>query len=159
MAKEKPTFIPEDIGLLEFKILRGLIESPPAFDLEEIESFQFDMGYEMGLNLDDNLVQAEIEFSVESESSDENEAEASGFFRFCFTYQVNKLKKLAKVSKGKVHEVSSDLAIAIASMTYSTSRGILLTRFQGTDLEDFILPVVNPAALLEIEGTVPQKKI
>jgi hypothetical protein len=41
------------------------------------------------------------------------------------------------------------LGNALASITYSTSRGILMTRFQGTALSDFILPVINPNNLLE----------
>ncbi|MNY64312.1 hypothetical protein D3C86_2014030 [compost metagenome] len=41
------------------------------------------------------------------------------------------------------------LGNALASITYSTSRGILMTRFQGTVLSDFILPVIDPNSLLE----------
>jgi hypothetical protein len=40
------------------------------------------------------------------------------------------------------------LGNALASITYSTTRGILMTGFQGTALCNFILPVKDPDELL-----------
>ena len=51
--------------------------------------------------------------------------------------------------KDEIITVHPALGNALASITYSTSRGILMTRFQGTVLSDFILPVINPNDLLE----------
>ena len=45
--------------------------------------------------------------------------------------------------------IDANLGNALASISYATSRGILMTRFQGTALEDFILPVIDPNDLLE----------
>jgi hypothetical protein len=41
-----------------------------------------------------------------------------------------------------------DLGNALSAITYSTARGILLTRLQGTAFQDFILPIINPNNLL-----------
>jgi hypothetical protein len=59
------------------------------------------------------------------------------------------LSDLVKIiDKTEQLEVNNGLANALASMTYSTSRGVLLTRLQRTALEAFILPVIDPNELL-----------
>jgi hypothetical protein len=51
------------------------------------------------------------------------------------------------------NKISYDAALgnAIASIVYSTSRGILMSRFQGTVFADFILPVIDPNQLLDMK--------
>ncbi|GAO27720.1 hypothetical protein JCM15548_14569 [Geofilum rubicundum JCM 15548] len=45
-------------------------------------------------------------------------------------------------------DLHPDLGNALSSVTYSTSRGILLTKMQGTALQNFVLPIINPNKLL-----------
>ena len=56
---------------------------------------------------------------------------------------------MAKADKNDSIELDPGLGNALSSITYSTARGVLLTRLQGTALQNFVLPVINPNKLLQ----------
>lgn len=139
---------PEKISIKDFKIVQGQIESPFDFDDLNIKGFQFNIDYHTGFNLEDKLSKVDIKISVQSESKIEQE-EAKGMFHFVFIYNIENLEELIIKQKNDIAKIDANLGNALASITYSTSRGILMTRFQGTVLSEFILPVVNPNDLFE----------
>jgi hypothetical protein len=65
-----------------------------------------------------------------------------------FIYRIENLEELAFPEKNKRLHLNPALTNALSSVTYSTSRGILLTRLQGTALQHFVLPIINPNNLL-----------
>jgi hypothetical protein len=72
----------------------------------------------------------------------------SVIFTLIFIYRVENLEELAIEDKNKKLNLNPGLANALSSVTYSTSRGILITRLQGTALQNFVLPIINPNNLL-----------
>jgi len=140
---------PEKIHLREFRILRGQINSPADFKMKQIKRYLSDVGFEMAFNLDKNMVKADIQIKAQTESSGKNKEEADGFFHIAFFFEIENIAELAKETQAKRIEIHPSLANAIASISYSTARGIILTRFQGTALCDFILPVINPNSLFK----------
>ena len=79
--------------------------------------------------------------------SNEPFTEATCNYHFVFLFHVEDLREHTLVGDDKSVDWNPFLANAIASITYSTSRGILISRFQGTVMKDFILPVVDPNSL------------
>lgn len=139
----------EKIEIVEFKITRGQINSPFHFEEESIIGHNFDVDFELGFNLPEKLVKADFTVDVETKSDKENTEEASGLFSFVYVFHVENLEDLTTLNDDKKVVINADLGNALAAITYSTSRGILMTRFQGTVLSTFILPVINPNKLLE----------
>lgn len=92
----------------------------------------------MGFNLDDKLAKADFTISVKTDSKGENEVEATGNFHLIFIYRIENLEELATPKKNKRLNLHPGLANALSSVTYSTSRGILLTHLQGTALQKFV---------------------
>jgi hypothetical protein len=137
---------PEKISILEFKIIKGQLESPFDFDIDSIIKHNFNVNYNVGFNVEERLAKVDFIVEIETESGT-NQQEASGLFHFAFVYQVENMDELVEEEEEVV--VHPYLHNALASITYSTSRGILMTRFKGTALENFILPVVDPNTLLE----------
>ena len=142
----------EKIEIVDFKIIKGQINSPFDFDFEKVEGHTFDVDFELGFNLVDKLVKADFTVNVETKSKGEEVEEAVGAFSFVYVFYVDNIEKLTKLEKNQTVKMHPDLGNALASITYSTTRGILMTRFQGTALSDFILPVINPNKLLEKES-------
>ena len=103
----------------------------------------------MGFNLEDKLVRADFSVHVETKSNEDTIEEAVGNFSFVYVFYVDNIEELTTLEKDETITIHPALGNALASITYSTSRGILMTRFQGTVLSDFILPVINPNDLLE----------
>jgi hypothetical protein len=103
----------------------------------------------LGFNLDDKLVKADFSINVETKSKQADIEEAVGTFSFVYVFYVENIEELTTLEKDQTVTLHPSLGNALASITYSTSRGILMSRFQGTALSDFILPVINPNNLLE----------
>lgn len=144
--------IPDKLHLLRVDIVKGLIENPLELKEDQIDGYEFGMGYFSGFNLEEQLVKTELEINISTRSSSEC-PKAKGLFRLAFHFKIENFNDLVQQKKDGL-EVSSALGNALASISYSTSRGILLTRFQGTILKDFILPVIDPNILLEPKNNI-----
>ncbi|GAA4932791.1 hypothetical protein GCM10023314_01460 [Algibacter agarivorans] len=144
--------IPEKIEIFDFKIIKGQIESPFEFDNSLVKGHDFNLSFETAMNIEEKMVKADFIVSIKTQSEKNSTEEAQGNFHFVFIFHVENMEDLVE-KNGKNNpddfKVDGALGNALASITYSTSRGILMTRFQGTSLENFILPVINPNDLLE----------
>ncbi|MCH7414570.1 hypothetical protein MM213_13810 [Belliella sp. R4-6] len=140
---------PEKINIVDFKIISGSLNNPFSFNADLLEGHQFDVNFDMGFNLEDKLVKADFKADVFTKSKEQQE-EVSGRFHFVFVFLVENLDQLVEFGENKKSlEINGSLGNALASISYSTSRGVLMSRFQGTPLKDFILPVINPNDLLK----------
>lgn len=146
--QDKNVFDPEKITLIDFKMIKGQVDTPENFDISKVVGYQLDNSLQLGFNLDNKLAKADFTVSVKTESKGKNESEATGNFHLIFIYQIENLEELATPEKNKRLSLNPGLANALSSVTYSTSRGILLTRLQGTALQNFVLPIINPNKLL-----------
>jgi hypothetical protein len=146
MSDKKP-FDPEKLSIIEFKLIKGQIDTPEEFDIEKIEGHQVENSLKLGFNLEDKLIKADFTADVKTDSKGENEEEARGIFHLVFIYRVENLEMLATPDNNTLN-VEPALLNALSGITYSTARGIMLTRLQGTAFKDFILPIINPNKLL-----------
>lgn len=140
---------PDKIEIVDFKIIKGQINSPFDFENGKVDGHTFNLDFELGFNLTDKLVKADFSVNVETKSTGEDIEEAIGAFSFVYVFYVDNIEELTTQEKDQTITIHPALGNALASITYSTSRGILMTRFQGTALSNFILPVINPNVLLE----------
>lgn len=145
---ERGRIEPEKIIIREFRLIKGLIDSPFDFRISAIKSFRFNADFNTGFNLEESLIKADFNIEVSTVSGQATE-EAKGTYHFIFIYYVDGLNEHAQLTPEGTIDWNPFLANAIASITYSTSRGILMSRFQGTVMKDFILPVIDPNALLK----------
>jgi len=141
-------FNPDKITLVDVKITKGQVDSPEDIDVGKIVGYQLDNSLQLGFNLEEKLAKADFTISINSDSKGANVVEASGNFHLIFIYKIDNLAELAIPDKNNRLNVNPGLANSLSSVTYSTSRGILITRLQGTALQNFVLPIINPTNLL-----------
>jgi hypothetical protein len=60
---------------------------------------------------------------------------------------VDNLKELVQI-QGSISTIDGRLAATVLGIAYSTARGIVVERTQGTFFNGAILPVINPSSLL-----------
>lgn len=149
---DKNIFDPEKISLIEFKILKGQVEVAEYFNIDLVKGHDLDNSLKLGFNINDQLAKADFIINIITDSKGGNDKEASGNFHLSFIYQIENLNELAIYDKNNRLVLNPNLLSALSSITYSTSRGILLTRLQGTALQNFILPIINPSKLLKNNG-------
>lgn len=140
---------PEKIEIVDFKIIKGQINSPFDFEEEKVQGHNFNVNFELGFNIPDKLIKADFSVNVETKSEKQDGEEAIGMFSFVYVFYIDNIEELTKLEQDNTVTISPALGNALAAITYSTSRGILMTRFQGTALSNFILPVINPNKLIE----------
>src|SRR5690606_19227267 len=131
---------PKKLHLIEVRILEGHINSPFEFKVGDISSYKSDFALNLNYNEDLKMILCNFDIQVYTISEPVKEVEASGKFGFSFIYKVENFEELITVDNKGTATFEYGLKNALASITYSTSRGILLTRFQGTVLSSFILP-------------------
>lgn len=146
----KQHFQPDKLSMVDYKLLKGQIDTPELFNQENISGFFTDNSLQLGFNLQDKLAKAEISIQISSNSEKKNSKEATGNFELVYIFSVENLEELSSYENG-TDDLLIDpvLANTLASISYSTSRGILLTRLQGTVFESFILPVIDISVLLQ----------
>ncbi len=146
--EQKRHLQPEKIRLLDFRLLTGRLDSRLDFDPEKTSGYGFSVDFDMQFDLKHKGIKADFHISLKSQSELERE-EAEAEYHLIFAYHVENLLDLVHIQKDKTLQVDHQLANAISSITYSTARGILIARFQGTAFRDFYLPIVDPNTLFE----------
>lgn len=136
------------MALIDVKIVEGSVESHEEFELNRIIAFDPDCSLRIFLGLKAHLLKAELKIWVDTES-EPSQAEAHGHFHFHFIYHVKALDQWIHEMENGDTNMDPGLQNAVASVSYSTARGILISRFQGTVFQRFVLPIINPNDLLE----------
>lgn len=145
---DKQIFDPDKLSILEFKLIKGQVDSPEDFIIERIEEHLIENSLQLAFNLNEKLVKADFKIEIKTNSKGSNTKEALGSFHLVYIFRVENLEELALLNSNNLIDLNPYLGNALSSITYSTSRGILLTRLQGTPLQNFILPIINPNKLL-----------
>lgn len=148
-AEKQGKLIPEKINIVNTQIVKCNISCPFDVSLENVQGHEYNLEFELAFNLDDSMVKADFELTVTTKSAEQVESEASGDFHFVFIYHIENLNELAVPNKNKEITLHGGLGNALASITYSTSRGMLFSQLRGTGLEGFMLPVIDPNTLLK----------
>ena len=130
----------------DFKILKGQIDTSDDFIKDSIVGFESEVDIAIGFNLDSQLAKCDFTIGIATDSG--NEIESKAKFDFVFIYKIDNISELTS-PKDDALEVDSLLLDSIASISYSTARGVLITRLQGTVFQNFILQIADAKQLLK----------
>lgn len=136
------------ISISDFKLLKGQVEASDSFVNENVKNYHSEATIHIGLSLPNKLLKADIIIQITTQSEPPNDEEASGLFHLVYIFKVENLEELATPIENNLTQLDNSLWNSISSISYSTSRGVLITRLQGTALQNFILPVINISELL-----------
>jgi hypothetical protein len=137
---------PELMHLLNVDILKARIHSDYESLKEENTEFQYHMSLLYGFNNAEKMVRCEVEINVEKKS-EEGRIIAESSFTISFVFQIDNFDELVENKEGGI-VFNYAMAASLAGIAFSTTRGILLTRFQGTMFKDFILPIIDPKKMI-----------
>lgn len=142
--------VPEKIHLRSIKLLGGNITANEDSSMEKIFGFNVQYGIKDELLFEENTFR--FVFSVNLEALNKNEAHMGirAQYSIEFIFYIENLEHyVSSIDKKKNTIVfHSILPNTLLSIVYSTSRGIILSRTQGTVMEGVILPVIDTKALL-----------
>lgn len=139
---------PNKILITSIKTLKGNINSTDEESEIAIKQYQIECTSETAVNIDEKLIRVlfKIDIFILNEKGKKTETNASYTNEFIF--QIDNLDELTKLLENGIVEIDVELSKTLLSLAFSTSRGMIFSRTQGTILNGIILPVVNPNDLL-----------
>lgn len=133
----------ENVSLDEIKVTQASLENELiSNDSLDIKSLEISYGFDVGMNIDHNLVKMTFWCKISTPlNKEDSKASINGHFNIDFFYKVPGLEELTHRSGGQAF-IQSDVLVSLANITYSTARGIIYNRSLGTLLDKFILPIL-----------------
>ena len=141
MIKEKKAKKSDSIleyGLKEIQISKFSLNEIKEVNLEEDEIY---MNLELSGDIVDekNLVQIETSIIMSKVISEKMKKIAE--LKVIYFYEISNLRDLRE--NGDTY-LPKNLINTLNAISISTTRGILFTKFQGTKVQKFILPLIDP---------------
>jgi hypothetical protein len=144
MAKRK--IDPDKIMYLEIRDQAFTYSQPDEPDTTEEHNNPTGYSYEVikMFNLEKEIIK--LDFTIELYSIMANGKKIKGVYTTEHLFLVNDLSAWIDRS-GDQYEVNTDLEDVLTDIAYSTIRGLLRQKFNGTKFANFILPVKSPSTI------------
>ncbi len=151
MSANTPKSInPEKLHLVGIKLNKASFDIAPELSYTEIGSIDFSVETRSGFNFQENYANITLSFALYGSNEDKERLPVEAFFELSFDFLVENIYDyvIEEGKDGEEEKVDVSLGITLTAIAYSTARGVLMTRFQGTAFKDFILPIADPAKIL-----------
>ena len=148
-----------EIHLQSVKVINGSISANPDLDPTTISEFKMDFLTKTGTNVSANLVRIVFTIALTGLNIEKKNLDVSASYTIDFGFTIDSLERFV-VNSDTSNElfIDSNLGATLMSIVYSTTRGIILTRTQGTIIDGVILPVIDPKTLLNITSQLKQSE-
>jgi len=140
-------------------IIKASIDNRTNIIELEAKKYLFKMTFSMELALNVELKKIRTIFICDVEALEKESGKAvgiSGKFEIAFFYTVENLVNI--VGSGPEFKQNEDLEKLISEITYSTARGIVFTRCQGTPLKFWLIPILDDETPRKREVVTAKKK-
>lgn len=144
----------EKIHLLNIRILSGNIDGASDADINAVVGHQYNFELRTGLNPDDNIIGLQIMVAIEARDKSDKPLNVKGSYTHEIVFKVENLIDFLdknETDEKPKYNIDAGLGSTLVSIAYSTVRGIIFTRTQGTSLGSVILPVIDPKKLMGIQ--------
>ena len=144
MKKETPKVIPEQIHVLGIRILESHFETTEEYRAKPLPPprTNVQIGQLPAFDMEKLLYFVKLDLILTGLNEEDQPLGLSARYTINFAFKVDNLNELVKVEENNTL-IDNFLAATIIGMSYSTARGIILERTQGTFFNGAILPVIN----------------
>lgn len=119
--------------------------------LDKKYTFQVTFKMDLAINFEVSTMRVIFICDVKAVQKEDKKAiGVSGKFEIAFFYKVADLTKWVGTPDNMIQ--NDDLDVTISNLTYSTARGIMFTRCQGTLLKSWILPILPTVDLADLRA-------
>lgn len=148
-----------DIGLVSLEditIRNATLENHSGKTSVDLSGLEIAFQYELNpsISIRSKKVQITAEYDIRVAEANSEKLEISSRYSIVFLYAVENLVELAIPDERKGLSVDDEMLSNLLNITYSTSRGILYTRYLGTLLQGLILPIIATTELFESPSAV-----
>jgi len=150
MGKENIKIIPEKIQIFGLRVLSGQINCPPDIALQnpQIEGCLTDINAEFKVNRKAKNILYIINVKLNAVGPERKPLPIEAQFSIEIRFHVENFDDYVITSTDKNIVIKGVLAVSLAGIAYSTARGVIATRTEGTILKGVLIPVVDPKSII-----------
>jgi hypothetical protein len=161
MNEEK--FNIELVSLDNINVISAALENHSEFTTIDHSGLEISFQYQLipAVSIRSKKVQVTAEYEIRVAKSDSSSLGIISKYSIVFLYSVKNLPELAVLDDTGLISIDEEMFSSLLNITYSTSRGILYSRYLGTILDGVILPVISTADLFKSPSaikSIPTKK-
>jgi hypothetical protein len=140
--------IPEKISIISLKTIKGSIEANDNSGPMPVVGHFYNFAVATGVDIEQQVVQVTITVDIEACGENQNRLGINGSYTHEVVFSVDDLVDHFTKDGDNDFVISGAMGSTLLSIAFSTIRGIIFTRTQGTSLGTIILPVVNVATFV-----------
>lgn len=139
----------EQVSLINISIVSATLENKGALTTIDDPALELSFHYQLdpGVNIRSKRAQILADFEIRAFKSENEPPDVTSQYKIAFLFSISNLPDLITGTETELKAVDEDMLASLLNIAYSTSRGILYTRFLGTVLEGVILPVISTTDL------------
>ena len=162
MSKNKSLFNVDLVKIENIVITNARLENKTDITVLEKNKYEFDIvhTFSIAINIEERKLRVISSCQVKTlERNSKSEIGIWANFDIAFFFYIENLNELV-VGAGPEFESNTDLIMALSNIAYSTSRGIIFTRCQGTIMKSLIMPIMSSEKIMEMYRLkeAPEKK-
>ena len=140
----------DKLALLKVTVFKAHLEANEAFrdTPKPINEFGVETATDSAFNFKDKLCRFRLYLKFTAIDSEKNQVGLDAEYGIEFHYQIDNLNDYLIHKEGNEVQVDTGLGTTLCAISYSTARGIILERMQGTYFDGAILPIVDAGKLL-----------
>lgn len=138
-----------DIQLIDITVIRSHLDNPAGRYIQP-ERIGFSYGFDFGLSRRNKICRVTFDCSIEEKKCEVSAEGIKGSFSIIYLFRLGDTGFTEGIEKNSPAILDFDMALAMANLAYSTSRGIIYTRCEENGIGSAILPALYTAELEKI---------
>jgi hypothetical protein len=150
MSKTKvPTVDADKIHLSAIKVIKARFDTSEEFleSPKETAGFEFGIAKDFAYNLGEKRTRLRLFFTFDGRNEQEESVGLTAEYGIEVHFHIENMEEFVQ-EKGDGMQIDSVFGATLLGIGYSTARGIILERMQGTFFDSVILPVTDPHKVL-----------
>lgn len=143
----------QKIHIESITTLKGNIDAIENANADAIAGHKFKFELKTGLNAEQHIIGLVLLVDIVATDANQNDLGISGSYTHEIVFRVENLNDFLTPNESEESDYLIDgvLGSTLCGIAYSTVRGIIFTRTQGTSLGTVTLPIIDPRKLIGIE--------
>jgi hypothetical protein len=154
MNEEK--FNIELVSLDSINVISAALDNRSGFTTIDHSGLDVSFQYQLipSVSIRSNKIQVIAEYEIRAARSDSDKLDISSKYSIVFLFSIKNLSELAVLDDTGLISIDDEMLSSLLNITYSTSRGILYSRYLGSVLDGVILPVISTADLFKSPSAI-----
>lgn len=144
--KQTPKIVANKIHLFSINVFMAHLETSDKFldNPKEIEGFDLGLAKNVAFNTEDKRIRFRLFFTLKGMDENRQPIGIEAEYGIEFHFKIDNFEEFVHTDDNDGHQIEATFAGTLMGIAYSTARGIILERIQGTFFDAVILPVIDP---------------